>query len=92
MPHYSLSPITLSLELTMPQTQSPLRPRTRAPDTDKETVGIFEWLITIPVMAVPLLNVLLAAILIYFDQTSQTKRNFYAAVIVLTGLVFVSLL
>ena len=43
-------------------------------------------------MAVPVLNVLLAAILIYFDQTSQTKRNFYAAVILLNVLVFACLL
>ena len=72
----------------MSSTENPLRPRVRAPDTDQETVGVFEWLITIPLMAVPLLNVVLAAVLIYFDQTSQTKRNFYAAVIILTGLIF----
>lgn len=72
----------------MSSTENPFRPRNRAPDTDKETVGVFEWIITIPLMAVPLLNVVLAAVLIYFDQTSQTKRNFYAAVILLTGFIF----
>ena len=76
------------LEPIMSQAETPLRPRARAPDTDKETIGVFEWLITIPVMAVPVLNVLLAAILIFFDQTSQTKRNFYAAVILLSGIIF----
>jgi hypothetical protein len=76
----------------MPSTETPFRPRARAPDTDKETVGVFEWLITIPLMTVPLLNVVLAAALLYFDQTSQTKRNFYAAVILLTSLGFACLL
>lgn len=87
----NLNPITL-LRLIVPQTETPFRPRARAPDTDRETVGVFEWIITIPLMAVPGLNVVLAAILIYFDQTSQTKRNFYAAVILLTGVVFACLL
>jgi hypothetical protein len=73
---------------TMSSTETSFRPRARAPETDKETVGIFEWLITIPLMAIPLLNVVLAAALIYFDRTSRTKRNFYAAVIILTGLAF----
>ncbi len=72
-------------------TENPFRPRARAPETDKETVGVFEWTVTIPLMAFPLLNVVLAAALIYFDRTSQTKRNFYAAVILLTGLAFACL-
>jgi len=72
----------------MSSIENSFRPRARAPDTDKETVGGFEWVITIPLMTIPLLNVVLAAVLIYFDQTSQTKRNFYAAVILLTGLIF----
>lgn len=76
---------------TVSSTETPFRPRARAPDTDKETVGIFEWLITILLMAIPLLNVVLAAALIYFDRTSRTKRNFYAAVIILTGLAFACL-
>jgi len=75
----------------MSSTENPFRPRARAPNTDKETVGVFEWLITIPLMAIPLLNVVLAAVLIYFDQTSRTKRNFYAAVIILTSLAFACL-
>jgi hypothetical protein len=75
----------------MSSTENPFRPKARAPETDKETVGVFEWLITIPLMAVPLLNVVLAAVLIYLDRTSQTKRNFYAAVILLTGLAFACL-
>jgi hypothetical protein len=76
----------------MSSIESPFRPRTQAPNTDKETIGVFEWLITIPLMMVPLLNVVLAAALLYFDQTSQTKRNFYAAVILLTSLGFACLL
>ncbi|MCS4116023.1 hypothetical protein GGP49_002973 [Salinibacter ruber] len=75
----------------MSPTENSFRPRVRAPETDKETVGVFEWLITIPLMVVPPLNVVLAAALIYFDQTSQTKRNFYAAVIILSSLAFACL-
>lgn len=51
------------------------------PETDKETVGIFEWMITIPFMLIPGINVVLAAILVGIDRTSKTKRNFYYAVI-----------
>lgn len=52
-------------------------------DTDhkEKVVGVFEWLITIPFMLIPFLNILIAAILSYYDQSSKSKCNFYYAVI-----------
>ena len=62
------------------------RPRDRAPKTDKETVGIGEWMLTIPFMMIPILNIFIAALLGYIDRTSETKKNFYIAVIIYSTL------